>query len=301
MKKSVFKDKLDNLKNGVPQTMYLNADGKEYMRRFLPFQRLILLGGGHISKALCNFAAELDFAVTVVDDRLAFANREAFPKAERIICGHFENAIEELHICEGDYVAVLTRGHRWDRMCLEKIFQGNMPAYLGLVGSKRRVSGLFELMEEDGYSRELMERIYTPIGLPIMATTPNEIAISILAELIKVRQENAVGSSLLSLQNFDESVFEAILQNDETVMATVLETKGSVPVETGAVMIVNGLGRCAGTVGGGCGEQEVITASRGVLVKGSSRMIELDMTNEVAENNGMVCGGTMKVWLQMVN
>lgn len=300
MDRSVFRNVEENLKKGVRQQITVDADGKTYTRQFIPYQRLILLGGGHVSQALCSFAAELDFEVVVVDDRLAFANERLFPEASRIICDHFENAIEELDICSGDYIAVLTRGHRWDQMCLEKIFRGAMPAYLGLIGSKRRVSGLFDLMEKNGYSRELMDRISTPIGIPINASTPKEIGISILAELIKFRQSEADSRDTLTLKNVDPSVFDAVARNDRPVMALVLEVRGSVPVDTGALMIVNGTGRCAGTVGGGCGEQEVITEARRVLVTGVSDVIDLDMTNEVAENNGMVCGGTMKVLIDVI-
>ena len=300
MDRSVFRNVEENLKKGIRQQITVDAGGETYTRQFVPYQRLILLGGGHVSQALCNFAAELDFEVVVVDDRLAFANERLFPKASRIICDHFEKAIEELQISSGDYIAVLTRGHRWDQMCLEKIFQGTMPSYLGLIGSKRRVSGLFDLMEENGYSRELMDRVSTPIGIPINASTPKEIGISILAELIKFRQSEADSREVLTLKNVDPNVFDAVEKNDRAVMALVLDIRGSVPVDTGALMIVNGTGRCAGTVGGGCGEQEVITEARRVLVTGEADVIDLDMTNEVAENNGMVCGGTMKVLIDVI-
>ena len=119
---------------------------------------------GDISQALCDFAAELDFDVTVADDRPDFANYTLFPKAAEVICDTFYSAIKKLHISPFDYVAVLTRGHRWDQLCLESIFSGRYPSYLGLVGSGRRVSGLFDILEKEGFSRDLMEKVHTPIG-----------------------------------------------------------------------------------------------------------------------------------------
>ena len=118
--------------------------------------------------------------------------------------------------------------------------------------------------------------------------------------MIKFRQSEADSREVLTLKNVDPNVFDAVEKNDRAVMALVLDIRGSVPVDTGALMIVNGTGRCAGTVGGGCGEQEVITEARRVLVTGEADVIDLDMTNEVAENNGMVCGGTMKVLIDVI-
>ena len=112
------------------------------------------------------------------------------------------------------------------------------------------------------------------------------------------KQDLSGSNGALSLSEADPEVIDQLIAQNRSVLATVVETKGSVPVETGAVMVINSLGRCAGTVGGGCGEHEVLTKAREALMTGEPQMIELDMTNEVAENNGMVCGGTMKLWLE---
>ena len=298
MKKETIVKPRQDLAEGNPSELIFGSEGKTYTRRFYPPQRLILLGGGHISQALCDFAAELDFDVTVADDRPDFANYTLFPKAAEVICDTFDSAIKKLHISPFDYVAVLTRGHRWDQLCLESIFSGRYPSYLGLVGSGRRVSGLFDILEKEGFSRDLMKKVHTPIGLPIKAATPKEIAISILAELILFKQDLSGGNGALSLSEADPEVIDQLISQERSVLATVVETKGSVPAASGAMMVINNLGRCAGTVGGGCGEHEVLTKAREALMTGEPQIIELDMTNEVAENNGMVCGGTMKLWLE---
>ena len=128
------------------ETSYLElaAGNDSYCRKFVPRERLIVLGGGHISQPVCRIASMLDFAVTVVDDRPMFANYERFPDAENVICETFRKAIQELHIRENDYVCVITRGHQWDGECLREILSGQMPSYLGMIGSRRRVKGLYD-------------------------------------------------------------------------------------------------------------------------------------------------------------
>lgn len=300
MKQAEFHKILDRLEHHMPADLVLNVNGTPVTRRFTPPQRLVLLGGGHISQALCRFAAEVDFSVTVVDDRPAFANSELFPGADRIICDSFAAAIAQLELTAYDYVCVLTRGHRWDGECLRQIFQGTMPAYLGLVGSKRRVSGLFDLLAADGYDRALMQQVSTPIGLSIGAVTPQEIGISILAELIQQRHKAAPDASVLALENADFGLLHDLAEEPGRAVAVVVFSKGSVPVEPGAIMGVNLLGRTSGTVGGGCGEYEVISAARAALRDGHPKLLEVDMTNEVAEREGMVCGGRMQVWLEPI-
>lgn len=299
MDKSEIAELRQSVVNGNCGELVFDTGDGCFTRRFYPPSRLILLGCGHISQALCRFASELDFSVTVVDDRPDFANRALFPTADHIVCDSFEKAAAELNVTQADYVAVLTRGHRWDADCLRVLLGGKFPFYLGLVGSKRRVRGLMDKLESEGYDRELMQRICTPIGLAINAVTPKEIAVSILAELIAFRRREAKEPAILDRTETDMSVFDALLAPGAQVLAVVVSEKGSVPVDTGAMMSVGPVGRTAGTVGGGCGEYEVITQARRALHDGRSRLISLDMTADTAEEEGMVCGGTMQLWLEV--
>lgn len=132
--------------NGRPAAMTWEVDGIAYIRNFRPKERLILLGGGHIAQPLCRYGADLGFAVTVVDDRPSFANHARFPESVEVICDAFPKALSDLRIHESDYVAVITRGHRYDADCLRNILSGTFPKYLGMIGSKRRVIGLFQLL-----------------------------------------------------------------------------------------------------------------------------------------------------------
>ena len=149
-RKDSFLQALQETLDGRTAQLKFEADNRCYIRRLIPRERLILLGGGHIAVPVCEIASLLGFLVTVVDDRPSFANHERFPRSEAVICDSFENAIEHLNITASDYVCVLTRGHRWDAECLRRILSGTYPFYLGMIGSGRRVRGLLERLKEEG-------------------------------------------------------------------------------------------------------------------------------------------------------
>lgn len=276
-------------------------DGERCVRRFIPEDRLILLGGGHIALALCKMAAMLDFAVTVVDDRPSFANSERFPDAARVVCDGFAAAIEGLRVRPTDYICVITRGHRWDGECLRQILKGEYPSYLGMIGSRRRVTGLLGLLREEGYDADKLAAIHTPIGLKIGAETPAEIAVSICAELVQHRRSRPAEEDGAVLERTDTD-FELLRFLAEgkapAALMTVISTMGSTPAESGAIMVMDALGKTIGTIGGGCGEAEVMTAARRLIGSGQRRIVEVDMTNDIAEEEGMVCGGKMRVLIE---
>ncbi len=291
---------LNALEKNREAVLERTVDGTTYKRAFSLPERLILLGGGHVSQAVARFASMLDFDVTVVDDRAAFANEGKFPEAQKIICEEFVTAIQEkLSIQSGDYVCVLTRGHQWDAECLRAILPGTMPFYLGMIGSRRRVTGLLQLLEEEGFSPERLSRIHTPIGLRINASTPQEIAVSIIAEMILVRRSRPIDKTILEQTNADMDMLR-FMADRQTPKASllVLATRGSTPAKTGAMMTIDLQGRTYGTVGGGCSENEAIRKAMQLIGTGQSESLEIDLTNEVAAEEGMVCGGTMKLLIE---
>lgn len=156
----------------------------------VPAERLIILGGGHVGQALTSLAELSGFPVVVVDDRPFFANGGLFPAGTQVICDDFSRAIARLAPGSTDYVVIVTRGHQYDRVCLKQL-AGCQLAYIGMIGSKRRVAGLFDELAQEGVSREWLEKVHSPIGLNIGAETPAEIAVSILAELIQVKRKGA--------------------------------------------------------------------------------------------------------------
>ncbi|MBR3135642.1 MAG: XdhC family protein [Clostridia bacterium] len=294
-----FQDILESVRAGREATLTRTVDGRVYTRRFLPPERLVLLGGGHVSLALYEAAVKVGFAVTVVDDRPAFSSYARFPEAKEVICDSFEDALPRLHIGAGDFVCVLTRGHKDDVTCMKYLLRGNEPRYLGMIGSHRRVKGLFELLVEEGFDQARLARVHAPIGLSIGAVTPAEIAVSILAELIAARHALPTGDELLPQQNTDLEALSFLSDDSRpAALLLVLSTKGSTPVKGGALMAADKLGNCAGTIGGGCGENQAILAARRLIGTGKSQVVTVDMTNDVAAMEGMVCGGTMDVLIE---
>lgn len=153
-----------------------------------PSQRLIVLGGGHIAIPLAQMGKLLNFEVTVIDDRPSFANPGRFPEADVVVCQDFKGALRELEIDNNTYVIIVTRGHRYDQTCLEELLNKPQAAYLGMIGSRRKVATIMSNLQEEGYRQDLLDRVYTPIGLDIGAQSPEEIAVSIMAEIIMVNR-----------------------------------------------------------------------------------------------------------------
>ena len=147
---------------------------------------LLIAGGGHVGGFVAKLGKLVGFQVAVVDDRPEFANRERFPDADQIICEEFIPALEAFPITETTYVVVVTRGHKQDEASVRAVATSNA-AYIGMIGSRRRAGAVMKLLRESGVPKEALERVRTPIGLDIHAETPEEIAVSIIAEIIMAR------------------------------------------------------------------------------------------------------------------
>ena len=303
MNKETIRNILMTVQNGEPAYLEVAAEGTNYLRKFIPSERLIVLGGGHISQPLCHIAVMLGFEVTVVDDRPDFANEKRFPDVSAILCDEFRKAIRGLRINAHDYVCVVTRGHQWDGECLREILQGTQPFYLGMIGSRRRVKGLYDLLEKEGFDRGVLEGIHSPIGLPISAVTPTEIAVSICAELVERRRSRVPEETeaILEQTNVDRDMLRFLLEDDRPkAVVLVLETRGSTPAPAGAMMAIDPVKRSFGTIGGGCSEAGIMGLARRIARNGGSQVVSVDLTNEAAAKEGMACGGTMKVLIEAV-
>jgi xanthine dehydrogenase accessory factor len=148
---------------------------------------LLIIGGGHIGKALATIGNLCGFSVEVVDDRPEYANAERFPEADRISCGRFDEVLDGYPIDTNTYIVCVTRGHKHDETSLRLVASSDA-AYVGMIGSKRRVRAVLQHLVEDGLDRDAVARVHTPIGLDIGAETPEEIAVSIMAEIIQARR-----------------------------------------------------------------------------------------------------------------
>lgn len=179
-----------------------------FVEPILPTADLLIFGAGHVAASLYRTAKDAGFDCTVVDDRDLYANRERFPEAREIYAEDFDQAMAKLTPTESTYIVIVTRGHRDDMRCLRWAVQ--TPArYIGMIGSKRKTIGIFRQLQEEGLKAELFDRVHAPIGLDIGAVTPEEIAISITAELIanrrRVERELPHMSWFLTHRNTQES------------------------------------------------------------------------------------------------
>jgi len=150
--------------------------------------KLIVVGAGHIAVPLVKFAKILDFHVIILDDRILYVNRERFPDADEVLAGDMAQMLKEIPITPSTYIVLITRGHKYDEHCLREIIHS--PAkYIGMIGSRRRIKACFQrFRDEEKIAEEIIQRVYAPIGLDIQTETPEEIALSILAEIVKVRR-----------------------------------------------------------------------------------------------------------------
>ncbi|HMK28094.1 MAG TPA: XdhC/CoxI family protein [Terriglobales bacterium] len=158
-----------------------------YVEPVMPIPHLYLFGAGHVATNVYRFARLAGFDVSVVDDREAYANRERFPEAREVYSEDFERAVERITPNESTYLVIVTRGHR-DDMRVLRWAVGTSARYIGMIGSRRKVLSIYRELEKEGFTAAQFERVMAPIGLEIGAVTPEEIAVSIVAEMIAAKR-----------------------------------------------------------------------------------------------------------------
>lgn len=292
------------LETGTLQVIKASEHETYLIEPYFPQPRLIVFGGGHIAKPLVEFGSKAGYSITVIDDRPSFANSKRFPTAQNVICESFEKCFDSINLNKSAFVVIITRGHRHDLDCLRQVLKHNT-AYVGMIGSKRRVKGAMEQLLNEGYSKENLDKVNAPIGLEIGAVTPEEIAFSIITQVIKYRRlVNSTNSntnfSKTAWPDFDQDVLTDLSTEDDSPKAivTIISTKGSVPRKAGAKLLVYPFGKISGSIGGGCSEGDVINNARDLLRTGGHKFQTVDMTGDVAEDEGMVCGGIMEVVIE---
>lgn len=165
------------------------ANPGNFVEEFKEYSKAYIFGGGHVAKALEPILRHVDFETYIIDDREEYANPERFPDAEEtIVVSDFGHCFDEIDPDEESYLIIVTRGHRGDLEVLRQALQRPY-AYLGMIGSKRKNNMLFDILREEGVSEEALASVHAPIGLSIGSETPEEIGVSIVAEIIQVRAE----------------------------------------------------------------------------------------------------------------
>jgi xanthine dehydrogenase accessory factor len=171
-------------------------------------QELIVVGAGHIAQPVAHIGALLGFKVIVLDDRPDFATRERFPDADRLIQADFSDPFADVRLHDRTHILLVTRGHKYDYDCLVRALRTDPPpAYIGMIGSRRRVRATYVQLVEEGFGRELIDRIHAPVGLDVGAETPEEIAVAVAAELVMLRR-GGTGVALKDVERVAERFFK---------------------------------------------------------------------------------------------
>ena len=282
----------------APDTGCFEAAGERvFVEKIGRRPKLVVCGGGHVAVAVIRMAVMTGMEVTVLEDRPIFADHARAAGADRVICDSYEQGLQKIPADTDTYYVIVTRGHRYDQICVEQI--SHMPhAYVGMMGSKRRVAVVKREAVEHGADPEVMAALHAPIGLNIQAETPEEIAVSVMAEIIKEKGKRNQGSG------FSDEIMKVwkdpLNEGLQKVLATIVSRKGSAPRAVGTKMLILQDGRLTGTIGGGCLEAKVITEARELMIQPEKNaiLIKVDLTTEEAEEEGMVCGGILEVFLE---
>lgn len=182
-----------------------------FVEAVIPQPRAIIFGAGHVSKSLSKIASIAGFETVVVDNREQFANKERFPEAAEVLAEEYEDVFPKLLVNSSSYIVIVTRGHRDDMRVLR--WAVTTPArYIAMIGSKRKTIAVVKELEKEGFPREAFEKIFAPMGFEIGAITPEEIAVSVVAEMIASRRAPDANWKSLSKSIFADERLKALLK-----------------------------------------------------------------------------------------
>lgn len=282
--------------NGKSQIVTVD-DERYYIEFIRKSYNVVVCGAGHISMPIIKMCKMLDLPVTVIDDRINFTNNAIREGADKVICKPFHEALSEIEGDNGTFFIIVTRGHRYDQECLECIIKKEN-AYIGMIGSKVRVRKVLDYLEENGIGREKLDKVYTPIGIKIGAETPSEIAVSIMAQIIEVKNKEK-GSSAYPDELIDTVLGDKYKEIPKAII-TLVSRKGSAPRDVGTKMIVLKDGTLIGTIGGGCVESNIRQTAFSCMDNHEAKLERVDMTGIDAEEDGMVCGGIVELFVEPI-
>jgi xanthine dehydrogenase accessory factor len=206
---AVMRDALDDSRNRDGLRLVESEDGgvELYLEVRRAVQELVVVGAGHVAQPMAHMGALLGYRVTVLDDRPDFATQERFPDADRLLRVDFSDPFADVAIHDRSHLLLVTRGHKYDYECLIRALRAEpLPAYIGMIGSRRRVRATYVQLLEEGIDRELIDRINAPVGLDIGAETPEEIAVAVAAELVMLGR-GGTGRPLKGVERVAERFF----------------------------------------------------------------------------------------------
>lgn len=168
--------------------MLCGGDVDVFIDVFKQRPSLIIAGGGHVGYELYRAASLLDFDIIIFDDREEFLNEERFPLAKELVLGPMDEKLKDYKIDKNTYIVIVTRGHSLDQECLAEVVHADVK-YIGSMGSNKKITVMMDNLKELGFSKEELSKIYAPIGLDIASNNPSEIAVSILGEILQIKNE----------------------------------------------------------------------------------------------------------------
>ena len=264
-----------------------------FVDRIFEERKLVICGAGTVSLALIPLAHMLDFHISVLEDRRDFAKAARVAGADRVICADFAKALAQVAGGENTFFVVMTREHQYDARCLQVIMQKES-SYVGVMGSRRRTELLRQKLLEQGISRAAVDRLHAPIGLAIGAETEMEIAVSVMAEIIKASNYK---------NSFPAKLCAAALKAEQPfVLATIICRQGSAPRDIGTKMLIFA-DTIVASIGGGTLEARIIKRGRKMLADKEVKDVweQVDLTGAHQEAGYMLCGGMVDVLLEYVD
>ena len=279
-------------------TGIVELDGQRvFTERFGAVPQLVVCGGGHVAAAVVKFAKLLGLPVTAMDDREEYAAQLRAAGADPVLCAPFAQALTSVHGSSETYFVVVTRAHAFDVDCLQLILQ-KPAAYVGMMGSRGRAALVRRQLLEAGLDAERVEALHAPIGLAIGSQTAEEIALSILAQIVQIK------NSRPQTEGFPQNILDAMAKSEAqqtpAVLATVIARHGSTPREVGAKLLLLPDGQNVGSVGGGIMEYHVLQTARTMLSGKGPVMQCLQLSADGKNDDASIaaCGGSMEVLLQ---
>lgn len=281
-------------------TGFLELDGtRVFVERFGAVPQIVVCGGGHVAVSVVRLAKLLGLPVLAMEDRTEYAQDLRDAGADTVLCLPFAQALEQVPGGAETYFVVVTRAHAFDVACLEQILQ-KPAAYVGMMGSRGRAALVRRQLLEAGADAARVEAVQAPIGLAIGAKTAEEIALSILAQIVEIKSHRQL------TEGFTPEIRAAWAQcrqeQTDAVLATIVSRHGSMPREVGTKMLILPDGSTAGSVGGGIMEYRARQLA-GKMLAGTEAPQQLASFTTGLEDDEKAlaaCGGSMELFLQVL-
>ena len=294
---AVLLQNVESLRGCTAAGICMVGTSRAFVERFGAVPQLIVCGGGHVATAVVRLAKMLGLPVLAMDDREEYAAQLRQADADTVLCQPFEAALAQVPGGAEVYFVVVTRAHAFDVVCLKQILQ-KPAAYVGMMGSRGRSALVRRQLLEAGMDAGRVEALYAPIGLSIGSQTAEKIALSILAQIVSIKNQRT------QTEGFPPAMLDVMAKADaagqNVVLAVIAARHGSTPREVGAKMLVCADGSIVGSVGGGIMEHRTILAAQEMLADRACvhRLMQFSADGQNDDAAVAACGGSMEVFLE---